>query len=314
MTPALVAALAGAALAAPAAPPCRDARAVDWANHAHPLLLADRLVDGAAEVRVNPADRPLPEVYRWTLRGVYYGDLDGDGCDEALTWLAHSYEGTTPRGGPAGGQGFVWRLEPDGEALLGGVYGAAAATPRFEGAAIVIGAVRWAYTPERGFEPYPYAVPGAPTPGKPSAPPPAPPTSKPPPTACRDLRAVDWKNHAFPFGGPDALRDGHAEYREYAALGGPHDTNTWALRDVLHGDLDGDGCDEAVAVIRATYAAPNGSSRAWVEAWVWRGTPSGEVSVGHVDAAEDAVVRVTGGRLHVGDDRWRLRDGRLVEE
>ncbi|MFN7144780.1 MAG: hypothetical protein ACK4YP_13470, partial [Myxococcota bacterium] len=90
-------------------------------------------------------------------------------CDEALTWLAHTYEAGVPRGGPAGGQGFVWRLDAHGETLLGRVYGAEAATPRFEGAAIVVGAVRWVYVPETGFEPVPYAVPGATAPASPPA-------------------------------------------------------------------------------------------------------------------------------------------------
>lgn len=85
-----------------------------------------------------------------------------------------------------------------------------------------------------------------------------------------DLRRVDWKNREY-LAGFGALRDGHAELREYSdEVGGLHDTTTWDLLSVTFGDLTEDGRPEALVLVREQYDAPNGRSSSRINVYVFR--------------------------------------------
>ena len=78
----------------------------------------------------------------------------------------------------------------------------------------------------------------------------------------RSIRDVDWCNHEY-IAGLVELRDGTAELHEYMELGGEHDTHIWKLIEVVYGDVDGDGRDEAAVLIHSENWA---QGRSWFDA------------------------------------------------
>lgn len=87
---------------APAAPPS-FLHGVDWKNREYPGS-GGKLVGGHNEVRVYPSGGGGHLTIRTDLVGVAYGDLDGDGVEEAVVALRSSAE--TPSG-PQGPHGSV---------------------------------------------------------------------------------------------------------------------------------------------------------------------------------------------------------------
>lgn len=86
------------------------------------------------------------------------------------------------------------------------------------------------------------------------------------------LRRVDWKNHEY-GGWAGRLHEGHAESHIYGPGGGAHDTFETTLVGVAYGDLDNDGVEEAVVVLKESMwiaATSRESTHGTVHAFAWR--------------------------------------------
>lgn len=155
-----------------------------------------------------------------------------------------------------------------------------------------------------------------------SAPAPAAPPSPPPqPRTCEAL-GVDWCNHAFgdEIGRPGIeLVGGDWEEHVYACedtpWAGEHVTFLYMVRDVVTGDLDGDGTDDALVAVDDIYdgCGDQGSyrtTRLLVYA-VRDGAATRVLGTGIVRRATDAPITIAGRglvRTHPGGcvERWEL--------
>lgn len=85
-----------------------------------------------------------------------------------------------------------------------------------------------------------------------------------PDTWAESVREVDWCN--LDYGGFVDLQEGRQEVHIYPEMKGPHDTTIWRLVDLVFGDFDDDGVEDAVVLIESKHYSGQYS---WREAEVY---------------------------------------------
>ncbi len=117
------------------------------------------------------------------------------------------------------------------------------------------------------------------------------------------------------------LREGRGEMHDYVESGF-HDTDRYVLRDVVYGDFEGDGSDEALAVIDGFHRTAKGSTRSDSRLFLFRFDDGHAVVMGDIEILGLADAKISAGSIDLltrtGEGvcarAYRLTGTRLVED